>query len=309
MQASPSISRQIFAYLLLVLLFSSFFYFLIIRSKQVDAGGGYYAFGLDWCPALAAFATLKLNGRSLSELGWKWPSETYAVMSWFIPLFYAGVAYAIVWISGVGGFPNPDTVKRLVMSMGGTMPPTVAVPLYVLLAGTFGVVRSMSSALGEEIGWRGFLVPELAERVGFTATALITGVIWSLWHYPILIFADFNAGTKTWYAAMCFTVTLVAISFVFAWMRLKSGSLWTGAILHASHNLFVGVVFTPLTAERGKTAWYIEEFGAVLPLVAIGFAIYFWVRRKELSAADGAIEVQELVTFPTSTDSSREFVP
>lgn len=284
MHASSTTSRQISACLLLLLAFSSFFYFFIIRAKQVDAGGEYYAMGLDWCPALATFVTLKLNGRRLSELSWKWPSETYVVMSWLLPLCYVGMAYTVVWISGVGGFPNPDTVKRLVVSMGGKMPPAVAVPLYVLLAGTFGVERSMASALGEEIGWRGFLVPELAERFGFTATALITGVIWALWHYPILIFADFNAGTKAWYGTMCFTVTVVAISFVLAWMRLKSGSLWTAVILHASHNLFVDV-FTPLTADRGKTAWYIEEFGAVIPLVTVVLAIYFWGRRKELTAA------------------------
>jgi uncharacterized protein len=54
----------------------------------------------------------------------------------------------------------------------------------------------------------------------------------------------------------------------------------------------VQAVFTPLSADRGKTAWYIDEFGAVLPLVAICFAIYFWSRRGELkpqeTAATGA---------------------
>jgi len=75
---------------------------------------------------------------------------------------------------------------------------------------------------------------------------------------------------------------VVAIAIIFAWLRLKSGSLWTGAILHASHNLYVQAIFTPLTENRGKTAWYIDEFGAVLPIVAVGFAIYFWRRRGEL---------------------------
>ena len=41
----------------------------------------------------------------------------------------------------------------------------------------------------------------------------------------------------------------IAISFVFAWMRLKSGSLWTGALLHASHNLYVQTIFTPPDAR------------------------------------------------------------
>jgi hypothetical protein len=77
---------------------------------------------------------------------------------------------------------------------------------------------------------------------------------------------------------------VVAISVVFAWMRLNSGSLWTGALLR-DHNLYVQAIFTPMTRNTGKTAWFIDEFGAVLPLVAMGFAIYFWTRRKELEQA------------------------
>jgi hypothetical protein len=65
-------------------------------------------------------------------------------------------------------------------------------------------------------------------------------------------------------------------------MRLKSGSLWTGALLHASHNLYIQGFFTPLTRDTGKTAWFIDEFGALLPIVTIGFAVYFWSKRGEL---------------------------
>ena len=75
---------------------------------------------------------------------------------------------------------------------------------------------------------------------------------------------------------------VIADSFIFAWMRLKSGSLWTGAILHASHNLYIQSILSPLTADTGKTEWFIGEFGAVLPVITIGFAIYFWRRRGEL---------------------------
>ena len=276
--------RQIVTYVVLVLLFSCVFYYLIIRAKQLGAGAGIYVVGIMWCPALAAFATLKLNGRSLSDLGWRWPARKYALASWYIPLLYAGVAYLIVWLSGLGGFPNHEFVTSLAKRMGPRLSPAIATILYVLLIGSFGMVGSLSHALGEEIGWRGFLVPELAKNVSFTSTALISGIIWSLWHYPVLIFADYNAGTVTWYALLCFTIMVIAISFVFAWMRLKSGSLWTGALLHASHNLYVQAIFTPLTRNTGKTAWFIDEFGAVLPLVAVVFAIYFWTKRGELPA-------------------------
>lgn len=280
--------RQVLTYLFFVFLFSSCFYFLIIWSRHLGAGAGYYVLGIMWCPALAAFATLKLNGRSLADLGWKWPARKYALMSWYVPLLYAAVAYAVVWLTGLGGFPNRDFMASMATRMGLRLSPAASTVVYVLLAGSFGMVRSVSTALGEEIGWRGFLVPELSKSVSFTGTALISGVVWSLWHYPVLIFADYNAGTATWYALSCFTVMVISISFVFAWLRLKSGSLWTGALLHASHNLYVQSIFTPLTKDVGKTAWFIDEFGAVLPLAAVAFAIYFWTRRAELELPERA---------------------
>jgi len=236
-----------------------------------------------WCPALAAMATLKLAGRQLSELGWVWPAARYAVLSWALPLLYAFLAYVIVWSSGLGAFPNRPFMDQLATRMGLPISPVAATLLYLVLAGTFGLARGLASALGEEIGWRGFLVPELFKKFGFTATALLSGLVWSCWHYPLLIWGDYNRGTPTWYGLSCFTVMVVSLSFVFAWLRLKTGSLWTGALLHASHNLYIQAIFTPLTRDTGKTAWYIDEFGAVLPLVALGLSLYTWSRRREIS--------------------------
>ena len=68
--------RQVLLYLRLTLVFSSFFYFLIIRAKHLGAGGGLYVVGIMWCPALAAFATLRLNGRSLSDWAGNGPART-----------------------------------------------------------------------------------------------------------------------------------------------------------------------------------------------------------------------------------------
>lgn len=269
-------------YLVVVFAFSSFFYSLILRSGSLGNGRGLYVTGLMWCPALAGMLTLRLNGRSLSELGWRWGATKYQLWSWFIPLLYASIAYAIVWIAGFGGLGNPAFFDALVKQMHLGGPPWLSIALGIALTGTFGLIGSISRALGEEIGWRGFLVPELARTTSFTTTALITGIVWSLWHYPVLIFGDYNAGTPIWYDLTCFTVMVVAISFIFTWMRLKSGSLWTGAILHASHNLYIQAIFTPLTRNTGKTAWFIDEFGCVLPLVAIVFAVYFWRHRRQL---------------------------
>ena len=275
--------RQVGIYLLLVFACSSLFYYLMLRAHTLGAGAGMFVFGIMWCPALAAMATLKLNDRNVQDLGWKWPQTKYAVQSWYIPLAYATITYVIVWSTGLGGFPNREFMGQLVPMIGLRVSPLLSTIAYVLVAGTFGVIKSMASALGEEIGWRGFLVPQLFKSFSFTATAFISGVIWACWHFPLLIWGDYNSGTPTWFGLSCFTVMVISMSFVFAWMRLKSGSLWTGAILHASHNLYIQAIFTPMTRNTGKTAWYIDEFGAVLPIVALAFAIYFWTRRHELS--------------------------
>jgi membrane protease YdiL (CAAX protease family) len=161
------------------------------------------------------------------------------------------------------------------------------------------MARSFVYTLGEEIGWRGFLVPELARHMSFTLTALVSGVIWAVWHYPIIIFAGYNGGTSPWFGVTCFTVMVVGISFPFAWMRLKTGSLWTGAMLHASHNLFIQLFFDKITSDTGLTRFVIGEFGAGLAIVSIFVAGYFWTRRSEVERKEPA---GSTAAFPASAD-------
>ncbi|MBZ5603407.1 MAG: CPBP family intramembrane metalloprotease [Acidobacteriia bacterium] len=270
-------------YILCTFGLSSILWFLIIKSGHVGGAGGAYVAALMWCPALGALLTCKILGRDAGSLGWKWGQTRYQVISYLIPLGYATLTYGIVWLTGLGGFYN----KRFVAAVGerfglGPLPAWASIAMYLFFFGTTGVVRGCATALGEEIGWRGFLVPELAGRTSFTLTALISGSVWALWHYPILIFADYNAGTPTWYSLTCFTVMVVGLSFAFAWLRLKSGSLWTGAIMHASHNLFVQAFFDPITADTGPTKYVIGEFGAALAVTLVLVGTYFWTRRGEL---------------------------
>ena len=288
MSQSKGSWQRIIIFLLLLTAFSVVFNFLILRSHKLRGAEGLYIVGITWCSGLAAMATVKLSGGKLSEFGWRWPQLKYACMSWGIPLIYVTIAYAIIWFSGMGGFPNPDFMRQLVTTMGLHASPLVSTVIYVLLTGSLGIIGTMSRALGEEIGWRGFLVPELYKKMGFTGTALFSGVVWTLIHYPVLIWADYNSGTPTWYALICFSVLVMSASFIFAWMRLRSGSLWTGAILHASHNLYIQGIFTPLTRDTGKTPWFTDEFGLVLPLVTTAVAIYFWRRRHELESTAAA---------------------
>jgi hypothetical protein len=75
------------------------------------------------------------------------------------------------------------------------------------------------------------------------------------------------------------------MSFMLAWFRLKSDSLWPAVLFHASHNVFFPIVFDNLTRNTGHTLMYTTVFGA-FPACTTGlFALYFWSRREEIGQA------------------------
>ena len=98
------------------------------------------------------------------------------------------------------------------------------------------------------------------------------------------MFADYNGGTPTLYSIACFAVMVVGISFPMAWLRLRSGSLWPAALLHASHNLFIQGFFDSVTVDTGVTKYLLSEFGAVLAVAAAIAGFVFWQRRDQLGA-------------------------
>jgi len=269
-------------YLVFTLLFSSVIWGLIIWSGHLGMAFGMMIVAIMWCPALAALVSCRVLGRDVRSLGWRWPERRYIVAAYFLPLAYAAIAYGTVWALRLGGW-NQETVRLVAQGFGlPRMPVWGAFALWLLFTATAQLIRGMATALGEEIGWRGFLVPELAKQMSYTRLSLLSGIIWAAWHSPLLLFADYNAGTNRWYALSCFMVMIVSGSFIFAWLRLKSGSLWPAAVLHASHNLFVQTVFDNLMRDTGKTLWYTTEFGVALALVSTVFAVYFWTRRAEV---------------------------
>jgi membrane protease YdiL (CAAX protease family) len=75
---------------------------------------------------------------------------------------------------------------------------------------------------------------------------------------------------------------VIGDAFIMGWLRLKSGSLWPCALLHASHNLFIQAILDGMTASSGRTLYYTTEFGCGLVLTVGAVAAYLWTRRGEL---------------------------
>jgi CAAX protease family protein len=277
------LAKQILAYLILVFTFSSLPYYFMIHTGHIGAGNGMVVTSVMWCPAFAALATCRLFGIDLATLGWNWRPARYVAWAYVIPVLYALPVYVATWSAIRGsfafsafaapwgtafGFPNWPQASALLL----------AVPGYA----TLGVISSTARALGEEIGWRGFLLPRLVQQTGFTWGCLLSGCIWAVWHYPGLLFADYNAGTHPVFALTCFTLMVIADSYILGWLQLKSGSLWTAAVLHASHNLFIQAIFDRMTAPVGRALYVTTEFGFGLVLTAGACAFYLWTRRNEV---------------------------
>lgn len=126
---------------------------------------------------------------------------------------------------------------------GGFSPSAVALS-YVLFA---FLVQLLTSGFGEEPGWRGFLLPRLQVRYGGEKYIWIMGLIWAVWHYPITILYTLPNIQNASMLQMVITIivalagqtmSLIGISFIFAWLYRQTQSVFLMIVFHALSNLF-----------------------------------------------------------------------
>lgn len=241
-----------------------------------------YTSMLMWCPGAAGLLTKLICDKRLAGLGWKPGNIRYWILALLLPFAYGLTVYGLVWLTGLGGVPNSGFVNMLQSKYSG-LPFYQALALYVGYLLTVGLAQNFWRTFGEEIGWRGFLVPELAKDLGFTKTAWVVGLIWAFWHFPAILLTDYNIGVAAWCALPCFTVCVVGISFAMTWLRLKSGSVWPCVILHTVHNMLLQAVLTPMTIDKGITNYFIDEFGigTAVAISLVGFLL--WLRQPSVS--------------------------
>lgn len=134
-------------------------------------------------------------------------------------------------------------------------------------------------ALGEEIGWRGWLWPKL-QPLGQIPALLISGVIWGLWHAPLILLGyNYPFATGGWGLVMMCGMCIVLGAF-FAWLRTLSDSVWPAAFAHGIFNASVGLVSlfmmvgatldTTKASILGWSGWIIP--GIVIVLMVLGGA-------------------------------------
>ena len=268
--SSQDAKKRVITYLVIVFALSSIFYVLIAQQEGgiESSTGQLLTLALMWSPAVAGLVTTFIYQRNLRGMGWGIGKPKYYLIAYLTPIIYASIVYLSVWVLGLGGLDLGALGDSWVMGV-----------LNIL---TIGVLSAAISAVGEEIGWRGLLVPQLAKLGTFTQTAIISGIIWGIWHIPLIIGGGYSSGAPTWYAIACFMVEIIGISFAFAYVRLASGSIWPALILHATHNAFIQSALDKLTINTGNTNYFTTEFGLGLAIMGVIVGLIFWRLGKNL---------------------------
>ncbi|HEY5978259.1 MAG TPA: CPBP family intramembrane glutamic endopeptidase [Microlunatus sp.] len=195
------------------------------------------------------------------------------------------LAAAVAWSSGVLGIPgaghlvtsDAELNERLSQVSGGLALGTAALSVGAVAA--TGIVQGIAAGLtinglfafGEEYGWRGVLADELRPLGRFRAP-LLTGVLWGLWHAPIIMLGH-NYGSEWRWGVFVMVAWTVPFSFVLTWARERTGSVLAPAMLHGAANGALGM-FVYLVI--GGNALIALPVGLLMAITLTVLAIVIW---------------------------------
>ncbi len=217
---------------------------LILMSKGVSpivyGLGQYVVAAVMWVPGLAALITVKfITKEKLSLLNIRFGNwRGYASSALLIPLCFICI-YFLTYLFGMG---TPDwgleSLKKIFKKGGVDVPeiPDPKITWTALYASTLFVAPIINTVFGfgEELGWRGFLLPRLMP-LGKLKAYVILGIIWGLWHFP-LIWAGFMYPGHPFLGMVMFTLMTTVFGAYMNEMTLKHESSILAGWLHGIFN-------------------------------------------------------------------------
>jgi membrane protease YdiL (CAAX protease family) len=267
--ASPRIT--VLTFVILTFLFSSVFWYLIATTAPVAENATrllVYTIANMWCPALAAIVTRLYFQRNLKGFG-LYPGEPkWLLLSMLLPVAVGLAMFGTAWVAGIAPFSTAGAARVFSVTF---------IPLFLYL-----ILFNCFAAAGEEIGWRGFLVPELDRFMGFSELALLSGAIWTSWHFPLMFFGTYHGTGSIGYSLAVFIPSVMGAALVLAWLRLVSGSVWTAVLFHGFWNFFIQQFYPLLTTPTEGGSIMLGEFGWFVALAYVVLAVIFWYFRDRL---------------------------
>ena len=218
----------------------------------------------------------------------------YWLAAWFGPAVFtvlAAVLYFAVfphrldlsgsWLAAAyGGEMDAQTLRR---ELG------VSNLSYMLETGLFAVtlapVINMFAALGEEAGWRGYMMPHLKKQLGLLNGRLLGGVIWGVWHWPLMLLVGYEYGTNYLGAPVLglfvWCIVCFALNTLLDWLYEKTGCIWVPSIAHGAFNA-VAALFVVLTnpADSYYNVLGPAPIGLIGMLPMLAAAVWLTLRRS-----------------------------
>lgn len=233
-----------------------------------------------YMPAVAVVLVLLVlrpvpKGQRLRFLG-LWPLRPVKRVVWLMVigllapplLVLASTAVAALcgWLTvDLAGFSGFTELLAAKVPAGTPLPP--AGVLIAAQAASIPVAAATVNAIaafGEELGWRGFLVPAL-RRYGTWASLLISGVVWGLWHAPIILLG-YDFGRTDVSGVLLMIGGCVVWGVLLGWLRLRSGSMWPAVFAHGA-----------LNASAAMYVWFFAAGTRADPALVLPLGVAGWI--------------------------------
>src|SRR5919112_3665070 len=213
---------------------------------------------LMWSPALASVIARLVLREGFSDVSFRFGG--LRTLPWYalglgVPLAVGMLAYGSAWLTGLVGFE------------GGAG----AFLVGLVSAATWITILGFIFTAGEEIGWRGYMLTRLIDA-GVSRLVLVSGLIWALWHLPLILSGIYAAGPNPALSAVLFVGAVTSISFVLARMRLQTGSIWPVIFAHSAWNSIIQGPFDGAMKGPNAALWT-GESGIFTVIVLVVVAV------------------------------------
>jgi membrane protease YdiL (CAAX protease family) len=141
----------------------------------------------------------------------------------------------------------------------------------------YGVTINAVAAFGEELGWRGLLQRELS-HLGFWKSSALIGVIWGVWHAPVII-QGWNYPQHPVPGVFMMILWTLLLAPIFGYVTVKSGSVLAAAIIHGTLNATAGIPLLVIVGGNDLTVGITGLAGFVV-LAIFNLAIFLWQRSR-----------------------------
>ncbi|HEV2501665.1 MAG TPA: CPBP family intramembrane glutamic endopeptidase [Mesorhizobium sp.] len=131
------------------------------------------------------------------------------------------------------------------------------------------------TAFGEEIGFRGYWLPRLAD-LGRFKTTLITGTLWGIWHWPLFFVGFESTGGDLLFKIAIFMMTIFPVTFILNELRMRTGSIWPGTVYHCIINVSMVAFF----GSTETTSTMVEVGGSVVSVLIAATWLVRTTRRE-----------------------------